>query len=80
MSEVATIRRPNLSTPQAKAAQQYMTHKGIDTQPYAVEQLEGQDVWYFYYDLSDGKLELEVYYDWDAGEWHTQVTTFRAAG
>lgn len=65
----------DLSTKQAKAAQLYMQHKGYkNVRPYAVEEVEGQPCWYFYYDLPDGDLELEV--EWANGKWNWMVTSF----
>lgn len=68
--------RPDLRTRQAKAAQHYVvTHKGYaDAVPYDVIAIEGQPCWYFYYDLPDGHLELEV--QWIHGDWGWAVTSF----
>jgi hypothetical protein len=69
----------DLGAPQALAAQQFMEHKGVPVAPVAVEKLEGQHVWYFYYKLPEGQLELEVLYN--GKEWETHVCTFtRRAG
>lgn len=65
-------------TPQARAAAQYMMHKGLDVQPVDVQKLDGAPCWYFYYELPEGNLELEVY--WNGREWNSLVTTFTLAG
>lgn len=62
-------------TPQARVAQLFMEHKGLGSvQPYTFEKVEGEPTWYYYYDLPEGKLELEV--AWDGGAWDTVVTSF----
>lgn len=67
--------RPDLRTRQAKAAQAYIRHKGYpDVVPCDVIEIEGQPCWYFYYDLPDGYLELEV--QWLNGDWAWSVTAF----
>lgn len=70
----------DLTTPQAVVAQLFMAHKGLDLEPYDMEKLDGQPCWYFYYELPEGDLELEVYYDHETREWDTTVTTFTLAG
>ena len=71
----------DLSTPQATVARQFMTHKGLDVDPVDIEQLEGgRPCWYFLYELPEGDLELEVFYNEKSQEWETTVTTFRLAG
>lgn len=69
--------RPDLRTRQAKAAQHYVVnHKGYkQALPYDVISIEGQPCWYFYYDLPDGRLELEV--RWVNGDWVWTVTAFQ---
>jgi hypothetical protein len=63
------------ATPQARIAHLFMEHKGLGSiEPYDVEQVEGARCWYFYYQLPEGKLELEVTYEDD--EWQTNVTSF----
>lgn len=65
--------RIDLDTPQAKAAMLYMQHKGYpNLRPKAVEEVEGEYVWYFYFDIPEGELELEVEYE--DGEWLSFVT------
>lgn len=67
--------RPDLRTRQAKAAQAYIRHKGYgDVLPENAIQIEGDTCWYFYYDLPDGYLELEV--AWENGDWKYTVTAF----
>lgn len=61
--------------PESRVAQLFMEHKGLgNIAPYHVEQVEGETCWYFYYQLPEGKLELEV--SWENGEWETTVTSF----
>ena len=55
----------DLDSAQAQIAQHYMTHKGIRPKPHAVDKLDDQPCWYFYYTLPQGELELEVAYDED---------------
>lgn len=62
--------------PHEVIAAEYMEHKGLDARPFSVEKLDGQDCWYFYYELEDGRLELEVYYNKRESEWETTVTGF----
>jgi len=65
--------------PHEQAALQYMTHKGYPSiEPFDVDALDDQPCWYFYYELPEGTLELEVY--WNGREWETTVTTFTLAG
>lgn len=67
--------RPDLRTRQAKAAQAYIRHKGYpEALPNDVIDIEGDLCWYFYYDLPDGCLELEV--AWENSDWKYTVTTF----
>lgn len=67
--------RPDLRTRQAKAAQHYMARKGYPkVAPHDVIEIDGQLCWYFYYDLPDGHLELEV--RWVNGDWGWRVTAF----
>jgi hypothetical protein len=66
---------PDLRTREAKVAQDYMRRKGYpQVRPHLVEKVQEIPCWYFYYDLPDGDLELEVF--WDKGEWNTYVTAF----
>lgn len=61
--------------PQEQVAALFMKHKGYSgLGPYHQEKLDGQPCWYFYYDLPEGILELEV--SWDGAEWDAYVTTF----
>lgn len=62
-------------TPQARAAQLFMDHKGLgEIKPYRDEKIEDEYCWYFYYRLPEGTLELEV--AWEDDEWNTTVTSF----
>lgn len=66
-------------TPQSRAARQFMAHKGLaEVEPVREEKLEGQSCWYYEYDLPEGKLELEVF--WNGRSWETTVVTFTLAG
>ncbi len=67
----------DLSTPQALVAHDFMRHKGLGhLTPQDVDKIEDQPCWYFYYQLPEGDLELEVYYDAEDREWDCKVTTF----
>ena len=68
----------DLTTPQARMAQYFMREvKGLTIEPHDVEQLDDhQDCWYFYYDLPQGELELEVFYDARKRDWDIAVTAF----
>ena len=69
----------DMSTPQARVAQQFMDHKGLGhLEPNGIEELEDQPCWYFYYMLPEGDLELEVFWDEREG-WQVTVTTFTLA-
>jgi len=60
-------------------AEWYMRHKGyLDVVPNACEKIPDLPCWYFYYELPDGRLELEVF--WSGTEWQTCVTTFAPSG
>lgn len=76
VSEQTSVDDPN--APQALVARLFMEHKGLGTvEPYSVEKVEGEPVWYFWYRLPEGVLELEVC--WDGEEWDTVVTSFTLA-
>lgn len=67
---------PDTGTRQAKAAQEFMRHKGYgNVRPYMAEQVDQESCWYFYYHLPEGVLELEVELGED-GDWHWLVTAF----
>ena len=67
------------TTPQALAAQEFMRRKGLGSLvPFDVEKLDDMPCWYFYYDLPEGELELEVFWSPEDG-WETMVTTFNRA-
>lgn len=60
-----------LDTPQAQAASHYMSRKGYNVEPLGMEYVEGETVWYFFYDIEGDLLELEVeYLD---GQWFAAV-------
>lgn len=61
------------------AAEAFMSNKGLGhLRPYAIEPLEDQPCWYFYYNVDGSTLELEV--SWShADGWQVMVTTFAAA-
>lgn len=63
--------------PQETAARVFMEHKGYPrARPFEVDKLEGQPCWYFYYDLPEGRLELEVSWDERVQDWRLLVTGF----
>lgn len=65
-----------MSTPQGRVAQHFMDRKGLgELRPYNLEKLDNEPCWYFYYELPEGHLELEVSWAPNAG-WDTQVTSF----
>lgn len=67
----------DLTTPQARIAQHFMRDtKGLKVAPFEVEQLQDRTCWYFYYDLPQGTLELEVFYDDEIDDWEVSVTGF----
>lgn len=56
-----------------------MEHKGYPgIEPFDVQHLDGKPCWYFIYQLPEGTLELEVF--WNGRAWETTVTTFTLAG
>lgn len=66
----------NMGTPQGMVAQQFMENKGLtDVEPVEVDKVQGQPCWYFLYEMPEGDLELEVFWDADSG-WEATVTTF----
>lgn len=70
------MHQPDMRTREARAAQQYMQRKGYgDVKPYGVIPVEDQNVWYYYYNLPEGTLELEVCQL--NGEWRWHVTAFQ---
>lgn len=65
----------DLTTPQAQVAQFFMCDtKGLDIRPHAVEKVDDQPCWYFYYDVDGNELELEVFFDAKLDDWTTVVT------
>lgn len=69
----------DLDTPQAQIAQHFMKHKGLNVRPFEIERLENQPCWYFYYQLPEGQLELEVFYNQTSDDWEVAVTCFPVA-
>lgn len=70
-------------SPEELVAAQFMAHKGYPgIEPYDIEEVEPRrpddevTCWYFLYELPEGVLELEVY--WNGTEWETTVSTFTA--
>lgn len=67
---------PDLRTRPSRVAQEFMRRKGYNLRPIHYIKVEGQDVWYYYYDLPEGLLELEV----EVGPWdiegNAKVTAF----
>ena len=58
-----------------RAAVEFMRHKGYgDVAPKMVEEVDDEDIWYFFYDLEEGTLELEV--AWDGAKWFWEVMDF----
>lgn len=69
---------PDMRTRHAKAASLYMRNNGHgDARPYGLEEIEDGDCWYYYYELPEGVLELEV--ESTERGWSWQVTNFRPA-
>ena len=60
-----------------RAATEFMRQKGYpDAAPSEVEKLDNEDyeVWYLFYDLAEGTLELEV--EWTGDKWAWEVIDF----
>ena len=69
--------KPDLRTREAKAAQDYMAKKGYpQIRPHGVITLPGENCWYFYYQLPEGLLELEVESDPDGRRYNRRVASF----
>lgn len=63
--------------PQDAVARMFMEAKGYpEASALDIEKLDGTPCWYFFYELHDGDLELEVFYDDKAQEWICTVTSF----
>lgn len=72
--------KPDLRTREAKSAQEYMEHKGYGhLKPIGVIPIEDDSCWYFYYQLPDHLLELEVSTD-DLGGYRRIVTALVPKG
>lgn len=66
--------------PEDQVAANYMAHKGYrGIEPVDVEKLFEQPCWYYYYELPEGTLELEVFWNEKRRQWETMVTAFRLA-
>lgn len=67
---------PDVDAPETRAALAYMAHKGYpDQPPLGVEVVQGPEpAWYFYFEVPEGLIELEVAYEDDA--WWCSVATF----
>jgi uncharacterized protein (DUF2141 family) len=66
-----------IEAPQETIARLFMDHKGYpDARPFETEKVADQPCWYFYYELPEGELELEVFYDKEMADWATTVTGF----
>lgn len=59
-----------------RAASEFMRHKGYgDARPARIETVEDEsNLWYFFYDLAEGTLELEV--EWTGEKWSWDVMGF----
>ena len=64
------------TSPQDQVAALFMERKGYpEIKPQAVE-FVGDACWYYYYQLPEGTVELEVAYNRRRSEWETMVTAF----
>lgn len=71
------------TAPHLVMAKDFMARKGLgDLKPFDVD-FEGSDaagsLWYCYYRLPQGTLELEVYFDRRKDDWEVAVTAFPVA-
>jgi len=69
--------QPDAGSPQVQAAMAYMEHKGYpEKPPLGIDSVEDDDgrVWYFYFEVPEGLIELEV--DHDGSEWWCSVVGF----
>lgn len=69
---------PDMDAPETLIAQDFMARKGYGgLKPFAVEEVEAEvALYYFYYQLPEGQLELEVSWNPKTGMWDTMVTAF----
>lgn len=67
--------------PHEQVAANYMARKGYKGYgPIDITALDGGiPCWYFLYQLDEGLLELEVFWDERKEEWQTTVTSFTLA-
>ena len=56
-------------------ARDFMRQRGYYKKPKLIERVEGDFCWYYYYDLPEGELELEVSWEEKDG-WQATVTDF----
>jgi len=67
----------DLRTRESKAAQEYMSKKGYEEiRPLGVASVEDDECFYYYYEVPEGILELEVAYDLPTQRYSRQVTAF----
>ena len=70
------LEKVDLRTREAKAAQDFMAYKGYpNIRPLGQISIEDDECWYFYYQLPEGVLELEVFVE--GGEYQRKVSLFR---
>lgn len=58
-----------------------MRYKGYDAQPLGAESIHGETAWYFYFEVPEGMVELEVEYGpaddgFATPTWRCQATEF----
>jgi hypothetical protein len=64
--------------PQELVAKDFMSRKGYpELVPTETERVADSYCWYFYYDLPEGELDLEVTWNPETREWFAQVMDFR---
>jgi hypothetical protein len=67
----------DLRTRHAKVAQEYMAGKGYPSiRPLGLHAVEGDECWYFYYQLPEGLLELEVFFEPTSNKYRRRVAAF----
>lgn len=64
---------PDPTSPETLAATAFMEHKGYTSSPMGVEDVN-ETCWYFYFEVPEGLIELEVEYA--RRQWRCAVTTF----
>lgn len=63
-------------SPEREVARLFMEQRGYDVDPMTSERVDDDFCWYFYYELPEGLLELEVSWSQDDG-WQSTVTDFK---